>query len=104
MSLRRKLSTEEQKEAEQQRQREETARKLREQVERFQTTFSLAALLGIAGLARQVSIVESSMPTAVISSVLATEFGSDPEFVTAVILVSTLASSITLSVLLTVVN
>jgi hypothetical protein len=44
MSLRRKLSTEEQKEAEQQRQREETARKLREQVERFQTTFSLAAL------------------------------------------------------------
>ena len=44
MSLRRKLSTEEQKEAEQQRRREETARKLREQVERFQTTFSLAAL------------------------------------------------------------
>jgi len=44
MSLRRKLSTEEKMAAEQQRKREETAHKLRAQVERCQTTFSLAAL------------------------------------------------------------
>jgi predicted permease len=43
------------------------------------------------------------MPTAVMGGVLATEFGSDAEFATAVILVSTLASVVTLSILLTLV-
>lgn len=61
---------------------------------------ALAALLGLTGLTRQVSIVEASMPTAVTAGVLATEFGSDAEFVTAVILISTLASVVSLSVLL----
>ena len=65
--------------------------------------FPLAALLGLSGLARQVSIVEASMPTAVTGGVLATEFGSDAEFTTAAILVSTLVSIITLSVLLSLV-
>lgn len=63
----------------------------------------LAGLLGLSGLAWKVSIVEASMPTAVMSGVLATEFGGDAQFVTAVILVSTLASMLTLSVLLTLV-
>lgn len=65
--------------------------------------FPLVMLLGLSGLAGQVSIIEASMPTAVMGGVLATEFGSDAEFTTAVILVSTLASIITLSVLLSVV-
>ncbi|GAB4533169.1 MAG: AEC family transporter [Anaerolineae bacterium] len=60
----------------------------------------LASLLGLSGLARQVSIVEASMPTAVMAGVLATEFGSDAEFTTTVVLVSTLASVVTLSILL----
>ena len=64
--------------------------------------FPLAALLGMDGLARQVSIIEASMPTAVMAGVLATEFGGDAEFVTAVILVSTLASVLTLGLLLSV--
>jgi predicted permease len=55
---------------------------------------------GMAGLTRDVAIVQSAMPTAVISGVLATEFGADSEFVTAVILTSTLFSMATLSVLL----
>jgi predicted permease len=62
--------------------------------------FPLAGLLGLSGLARQVSIIEASMPTAVMGGVLATEFGSDAQFTTAVILVSTLASIVTLSILL----
>jgi hypothetical protein len=62
--------------------------------------FPLVALLGLSGLARQVSIVEASMPTAVMGGVLATEFGGDAEFTTAVILVSTLASIVSLSILL----
>jgi len=65
--------------------------------------FPLASALGLTGLARQVSIVEASMPTAVTAGVLATEFGSDAEFVTAVILVSTLASVVSLGILLSLV-
>lgn len=46
MTLRRKLSTEEQAEVQKDQQREQTARKLREGVERFRATFSLDALQG----------------------------------------------------------
>ncbi len=63
----------------------------------------LALLIGASGLTRQVSIVQAGMPTAVISGVLATEFGADFEFVTATILVDTLLSMVTLSVVLTLV-
>jgi len=62
----------------------------------------LATLLGLEGMTRDVSIVQSSMPTAVIAGVFATQFRADSEFVTSVILVSTLASIVTLSVLLSV--
>ena len=64
--------------------------------------FGLVMSLGLSGLAGKVAIVEASMPTAVMGGVLATEFGSDAEFTTAVILVSTLASIVTLSVLLSI--
>lgn len=60
----------------------------------------LAMLFGLSGLPFKVAIVESSMPTAVLASALATQFGGDAEFVSAVTLISTLASVITLSVLL----
>ncbi len=66
--------------------------------------FPLVALVGLTGVARQVTIVEASMSTAVMSGVLATEFGSDSDFTTAAIMVSTLASIVTLSVLLTIVS
>jgi predicted permease len=62
--------------------------------------FPIATLLGLSGLTWQVSVIEASMPTAVMGGVLATEFGSDAEFTTAVILVSTLLSMVTLSILL----
>lgn len=66
------------------------------------TAFPLAGLLGLTGLTRQVGIVEVSMSSAVMSVALATEFDSDAEFTSAVILVSTLASVVTLSVLLNI--
>jgi predicted permease len=62
--------------------------------------FGLVLLFGMSGYARQVSIVQAGMPTAVATGVLATEFGSDAEFATATILVSTVLSMATLSVLL----
>ncbi|NLE51842.1 MAG: AEC family transporter [Chloroflexi bacterium] len=63
----------------------------------------MVALIGLSGVTRQVSLVQASMPTAVISGVLATEFGGreDAEFVTSVIVLSTALSMLTLSVLLT---
>lgn len=65
----------------------------------------LVALVGMDGVARQVSLVQAGMPTAVIGGVLATEFGGreDAEFVTSVILLSTVLSMVTLSVLLSLV-
>ncbi len=63
----------------------------------------LTLLFGLSGLSRDVALVQASMPTAVISGVLATEFGADAEHVTATILLSTLASIITLSILLSLI-
>jgi len=62
--------------------------------------FAVAPLVGLAGMARSVGIVEASTPTAVTSSVMAIEFESDPEYVTGVIFASTLLSSVTLTLLL----
>ncbi len=64
---------------------------------------ALAILLGLEGLTRTVTIVQSSMPTAVLASAIATEFGGDAAFTSAVILLSTLLSILSLSVLITLV-
>ncbi len=63
----------------------------------------LVVLLGLSGLTRQVAIVQSAMPTAVVTGVLASEFGADTEFVTATILVSTVTSVATLTILLSLI-
>jgi hypothetical protein len=60
----------------------------------------LAGLVGLSGLARDVSILESAMPTAVITTILATEFDSDPPFAALCVLATTLASLLTLTALL----
>lgn len=59
-----------------------------------------ASLMGLSGLNFNVAVLESSMPTAVLASALATQFGGDARFVSAVTLIGTLASIITLSVLI----
>ncbi|HEX2907445.1 MAG TPA: AEC family transporter [Phototrophicaceae bacterium] len=64
--------------------------------------FPLAALLGLTGVTFQVAVVESSMPTAVLANALAAQFNSDTEFTASVTLVGTLASIISLSILLAI--
>jgi predicted permease len=59
-----------------------------------------AGMLGLSGVTRQVAILEAAMPTAVIATILATQFDSDAELVSSITLASTLLSIITLSVLL----
>jgi predicted permease len=60
---------------------------------------ALASLMGLTSVTRQVCVVEHSTPTAVTTSILATEFGTEPEFVTGVIFASTLASIATMTFL-----
>jgi predicted permease len=60
----------------------------------------LAAAFGITGAARQAAVILSSMPVAVVTTILALEFELAPEFVTSAVFVSTLASPLTLTPLI----
>jgi predicted permease len=60
----------------------------------------LSALMGLGGLTRTVGVVQASMPSAVTVLAFSIEFGSDPEEVGSVVLLSTLASALTLTVLI----
>jgi malate permease and related proteins len=60
----------------------------------------LAALLGVSGPARQAAVILSSMPVAVVTTILALEFELAPEFVTSAVFVSTVASPLTLTPLI----
>lgn len=58
------------------------------------------AVLGLDGPARQAGVLQSAMPSAVITIVLATEYDVEPAFVTSVVIVTTLLSPLTLTPLL----
>jgi predicted permease len=60
----------------------------------------LAVPFGLQGAAWQAVIVETSMPTAVTTTVLASEYRLEPSLVTAVVFASTLFSPLTLTPLL----
>ncbi len=62
--------------------------------------FTLAAVLGVTGLAREAVVTLTAMPSIVSSAVLAMEYELDSKFVTAVIFISTLLSPLTLTPLL----
>ena len=59
----------------------------------------LAGMLDLDGAARQAAIVQSSMPAAVVATVLAIEFDAAAELVTSIVFYSTLLSPITLTLL-----
>jgi len=60
----------------------------------------LAPLFGLQGMAYNAGILESSMPTAVLATILATEYDAEPAFVTTAVLTTTLLSPLTLTPLL----
>ena len=60
----------------------------------------LAPAFGLAGAARQAGILQSAMPSAVIGTILATEYDVEPAFVTSVVLLTTILSPFTLTPLL----
>ena len=60
----------------------------------------LAPLFGLEGAARSSGVLQSAMPSAVIATILATEYDVEPGFVTSVVLLTTLLSPLTLTPLL----
>lgn len=64
---------------------------------------ALAGVFAIGGVARSVGIIQTAMPAAVLTSLIALEHDLIPDFVTTVVLFSTLASAVTLTVVLALV-
>lgn len=62
--------------------------------------FVLVGILGITGSSLQASIAQISMPTALLAGLYATQFDCEAEYVTTVILFTTIGSILTLSILL----
>jgi malate permease and related proteins len=62
--------------------------------------FPLADVMGLQGVSRAVCIIEASMPTAVMASIVAVEFDTRPKLVTGIVFLSTVLSVVTLTVLL----
>src|SRR5690349_1029590 len=60
----------------------------------------IAHLIGLRGAAFQAGVLQASMPTAVITTILALEFDVAPNFVTSVVALSTLLSPLTVTVLI----
>jgi len=61
---------------------------------------STAGFVGLQGIAYKAGIIEAAMPTAVLTTVLATEFDVKPAFVTTVVFITTVLSPLTLTPLL----
>lgn len=62
--------------------------------------FALAPLFGLTGPGLQASIVEAAMPSAVLNTVIATEFDAEPSLVSAAVFFTTMLSPLTLTPLL----
>jgi predicted permease len=60
----------------------------------------LAHLVGLHGAALQAGVLQASMPTAVITTILALEFDVLPNFVTSVVCIATLLSPLTVTLLI----
>ena len=60
----------------------------------------LSTLIGLGGLARDVTLVQACMPTAVLAVIFTVKFKGDSQFVTNVIIIATLVSVATLTLLL----
>jgi predicted permease len=66
--------------------------------------WALAVALGLDGVARDVMIIGSAMPTAVFTILTATQYDARPRFVSDVVVVSTLASIVSVTAVLAVLS
>lgn len=59
-----------------------------------------APMFGLTGMAYNAGVLEAAMPTAVLSTILATEYDAEPVFVTTAVFTTTILSPLTLTPLL----
>jgi predicted permease len=64
----------------------------------------VCSAVGFEGITRGTLVVLAAMPTAVIATILATEFRAQPAFVTRIVVTTTLSSMLTLTLLITLVR
>jgi hypothetical protein len=62
--------------------------------------WALAPVFGLEGIGLQVGVLEAAMPSAVLSTIIAIEFGVEPGFVTGAVLATTLLSPFVLTPLI----
>ncbi len=62
----------------------------------------ISPLFGLEGLARDVGVLQSAMPTAVLTTIIAIEYDAEAAFVTGAVLVTTLLSPFTLTPLMAI--
>ncbi|MEE9216033.1 MAG: AEC family transporter [Anaerolineales bacterium] len=62
----------------------------------------ISPLFGLEGLARDVGVLQSAMPTAVLTTIIAIEYDAEAAFVTGAVLVTTLLSPLTLTPLMAI--
>jgi predicted permease len=60
----------------------------------------LSALFGLQGPARQAGVTEAGMPSAVMTTIVASEYNLEPTLVTAIVFITTILSPLTLTPLL----
>ena len=66
--------------------------------------YGATLLFGLDSLSQSVVVVVSAMPVAVFTIILATEFNTNPKFVTNAVVTSTLASTLTLTMVIPIVK
>ena len=59
--------------------------------------WGVSILFGLKGTSRQAGITDTALPTAVITTILATEYNLEPSLVTAIVFISTVLSPLTLT-------
>jgi predicted permease len=60
----------------------------------------LASIFGLPDLARKAGITQAGMPSAVMTTVIASEYNLEPSLVTAIVFITTFLSPLTLTPLL----
>ena len=60
--------------------------------------------LGLAGVPRQVSVLESAVPSAVMANIVANRYDSEPNLVAGSVLATSLASLVTITILLSLIH
>lgn len=65
-------------------------------------TIALASWFGITGLARDVAVLSTAMPTAINAFLIAAQFDAAPEFVASAVFLTTVASFVSISIVLAI--